>query len=154
MTLAMATSFPDRWTAASAWVPLSDLGAWYDFHKLDEYGEMTRACLGGDPAEDSGIAAEMKRRSPLLNMARAIEVPLDIAAGRFDGHEGAPVPIWHSLAAYNAVALASGESTISAAEIAQLSRPNARLDHPRQSDDLMDPAFGRKTYSLRTSCNS
>lgn len=149
MTLAMVTSFPDRWTAASAWVPLSDIGAWYDFHKQDEYGAMTRACLGGDPDMDPEIAKEMRRRSPLFYMERAVEVPLEIAAGRLDGHDGEPIPIWHSLAAFNALAIAAGESTISDAEIVQLSRPNPRLDHPRESDEILDPAYGRKTYLRR-----
>ena len=149
MTLAMVTSFPDRWTAASAWVPISDLGAWYEFHKANEYGEMIESCIGGDPFAEPKVADEMHKRSPLLYMDRAIDVPLEIAAGVRDGHEGEPVPIWHSLAAFNAIALAIGEATISEAEIAQLSQPDARGDARQASSIFVDPSYGREIYLRR-----
>jgi len=128
MTLAMVASYPSRWTAASAWVPLSDLRAWYDFHAGDPYGEMTRQCIGGDPARDPSVSQEMDRRSPLYRLASAADVPLDIAAGRFDGHDGAPIPVWHSLAAFNVLAEAAGES---------------------HADTLPDPSFGRRIFLRR-----
>lgn len=149
MTLAMVASYPTRWTAASAWVPLSDLRAWYDFHALDRYGEMTRQCVGGDPAEDGSILAEMERRSPLHQLASAVEVPLDLAAGRFDGHTGAPIPVWHTLAAFNVIAEAVGAPGVSAQEIAELSRHAPRLVHPTESDAVEDPSFGRAIFLRR-----
>ena len=122
MTLAMVASYPDRWTAASAWVPLSDFRAWYDFHAGDSYGEMARQCVGGDPAQDPSFGAEMNRRSPLRELSRAKNVALDIAAGRFDGHDGAPIPVRHTLAAFNEIARALGEPAVTAQEIVELSR--------------------------------
>lgn len=149
MTLAMVASYPSRWTAASAWVPLSDLQAWYDFHAGDRYGEMTRQCVGGDPAEDPAIGAEMERRSPLHQLAAAVDVPLDIAAGRFDGHNGAPIPVWHSLAAFNTIAEAVGEPRVTPLEIAELSRHNLRLGAPTETDQVDDPSFARPIFLRR-----
>ena len=149
MTLTMAASYPERWTAASAWVPLSDLRAWYDFHAGGSYGEMTRQCVGGDPAEDPAVGQELERRSPLHQLARARGVALDISAGRFDGHVGAPIPVWHSLAAFNVIAEAVGAGTVSDAEIAQLSRHDPRLDNPDRVDKERDPTFGREIFLRR-----
>jgi len=149
MTLAMVASHPDRWTAASAWVPLSDLRAWYDFHAEDSYGEMTRQCVGGNPADDPSVAAEMERRSPLHQLANASGVPLDIAAGRFDGHDGAPIPVWHSLAAFNVIAQAVGGSAVTAQEMAELARHDPRLESPTESDLVEDASFGRKIFLRR-----
>jgi dienelactone hydrolase len=149
MTLAMVASYPSRWTAASAWVPLSDLRAWYDFHAGDQYGEMTRQCVGGDPAADAAVADEMERRSPLHQLANAVEVPLDIGAGRFDGHDGAPIPVWHSLAAFNVLAEAVGDSQVTAQEIAELTRHDPHLERPMASDAVSDASFGRRIFLRR-----
>ncbi len=149
MTLAMVASYPTRWTAASAWVPLSDLRAWYDFHAGDPYGEMTRQCVGGDPAQDAAIAREMERRSPLHQLADAVDVPIDIAAGRFDGHEGAPIPVWHSLAAFNVLAETQGEPQVTAQEIAELARHDPHLERPAASDTVSDSSFGRRLFLRR-----
>lgn len=149
MTLAMVSSFPSRWTAASAWVPLSDLRAWYDVHAGDVYGEMTRGCIGGDPAENSEALAELDRRSPLYQMKHASGVALDISAGRFDGHLGKPIPVWHSIAAFNEIADSVGEARISALEIEQLSRHDPMLDDPGEGDIVTDPTFGREIFMRR-----
>ena len=154
MTLAMIATYPDRWAAASAWVPLSDLRAWYDFHAGDTYGDMTRRCMGGNPGDDPRIAAEMDRRSPLHGLAAAKEIPVDIAAGSRDGHNGAPIPVWHSLVAFNVIAEAVGGQKVSADEIAQLSRHEPRLDNPRESDMIADSTFGRRILLRRYAHNS
>jgi hypothetical protein len=145
----MVATYPDRWTAASAWVPLSDLKAWYEFHAEDQYGEMTRQCIGGDPGQDISAAAELERRSPLRTLANAKDVALEIAAGRFDGHDGAPIPIWHSLAAFNEIARALGEPEITATEINELHREDPRLDAPLVSDQVDDPSYGREIFLRR-----
>lgn len=154
MTLAMIATYPERWAAASAWVPLSDLRSWYDFHAGDPYGDMTRRCVGGDPGDDPSIAAEMDRRSPLHGLAAAKGIPVDIAAGSYDGHNGAPIPIWHSLAAFNVIAEAGGGQIVSADEIAQLSRHEPRLDNPKDSDKVVDSTFGRQILLRRYAHNS
>ena len=149
MTLAMVSGYPERWAAASAWVPLADLRAWYDFHAGDSYGEMTRQCVGGDPATDPSVIDEMERRSPLRELQRAKDVALDIAAGRFDGHSGAPIPVWHSLAAFNVIADAQGAPQVTAREIAELSRHRPHLEEPEESDLVTDVSFGREIFLRR-----
>ncbi len=91
----------------------------------------------------------MVRRSPILQLAEARDVPLDISAGRFDGHDGAPIPVWHSLAAFNVIARAVGAPVISDTEIAQLSRHDPRLDSPMASDTAADPSFEREIFLRR-----
>lgn len=149
MTLAMVTTHPARWTAASAWVPLTDLEAWYDFHAGDRYGAETRQCVGGDPRTDPAAKAELRRRSPLYRMDAARGVALDIAAGRFDGHDGAPIPVWHSLAAFNVLTRAHGAPVITAQEIAELSRHEPRLEDPLPGDRVVDESFGREIFLRR-----
>ncbi|MBT5876891.1 MAG: prolyl oligopeptidase family serine peptidase [Candidatus Latescibacteria bacterium] len=150
MTLAMVERYPDRWTAASAWVPLSDLRSWYDFHARDGYGEMTRSCVGGDPGKDPGVVEEMIRRSPIHQLSQARDVAIDINAGRFDGHNGASIPVWHSLAAFNAIAESQGASMVSDTEIAQMSRHDPRLDHPLDGDEVYDAVYDRRVFLRRT----
>lgn len=149
MTLVMSASYPERWTAASAWVPLSDLQTWYDFHAGDRYGEMTRQCVGGDPVNTPSADAELAKRSPLSQLGRAQNLALDISAGRFDGHNGAPIPVRHSLDAFNMIARAVGAQDVSELEIYQLSRRRAVLDKPQPSDQVVDESFGREIFLRR-----
>ena len=74
---------------------------------------------------------------------------LDIAAGRFDGHDGAPIPVWHSLMTFNVIAQAVGAPRVSEAEIAQLTRHEPRLDNSKRSDEVADLAFGREIFLRR-----
>ncbi len=151
MTLMMASRHPDVWTAASAWVPISDLVAWYEKHSEERYGEMMRACTGGAPGDSDAVDEEYRKRSPLTWLGGAAQrmPPLDIAAGVRDGHSGS-VPIRHSLEAFNAIASALGEATVSETEIEQLSASEeGRLAEPAESDQVEDPAFGRAIYLRR-----
>jgi len=79
-------------------------------------------------------------------LAEAKNVPLDIAAG---SHDGAPIPIWHSLVAFNVIAEAVGDPGITAEEIDQLSHHEPGLDNPRESDRVVDPSFGRRILLRR-----
>lgn len=153
MTMMMAANFPDRWTAASAWVGISDLAAWYEKHQNDKYGEMMRQCCGGAPADSATVAAEFRKRSPLVYLSGAKEVALDIAAGIHDGHSGS-VPVRHSLDAFNAIAEALGEPTVGETEIQQLSLDNGRLARPLQGDVGYDPSFDRQHYLRRVAGKS
>ena len=78
------------------------------------------------------------------------EVPLDIAVGIHDGHRG-PVPVRHSLDAFNVVAKAQGGELISDRHIAQLNRRTADLRGALPSDLVVDRAYGRKIH-LRRQC--
>lgn len=148
MAMLMAGRHPNVWAAASAWVGISDLVAWHGRHADENYGEMLRKSCGGRPGESARIDREYRQRSPLTFLQGAVHVPLDIAAGVHDGHQGS-VPIRHSLEAYNAIARAVGESLISEAEIVQLSVENGRLATPLESDLVEDEALGRKIHLRR-----
>jgi poly(3-hydroxybutyrate) depolymerase len=149
MTMLMAGRHPEVWAAASAWVGISDLAAWHELRAKDGYGKMLRACCGGAPGDSPEVDAEYRERSPLTHLHRAAGVALDLNAGVHDGHRGS-VPIRHTLSAFNAIARACGAEPITEEEIAQLSRPNGRLDRPRPSDQVEDPILGRAIYLRRT----
>ena len=149
MTMLMAGRYPDRWTAASAWVGISDLAAWHARHASSRYGAMLRASCGGAPGESPAVDEQYRLRSPKTWLDRAVDLPLEVAAGVHDGHKGS-VPIRHTLDAFNVVAAAQGLPVISEQEIADLSRPNGRLGHPQPGDQEEDPTLGRAIYLRRT----
>ena len=151
MTLLMAARHPEVWTAASAWVPIADLASWHDFHADGHYGEMLRACAGGRPGDSPEVDAEYRERSPLFWLGGARTVPLDIAAGVRDGHEGS-VPIRHALLAFNRVAETVDGEPVTIEEIEQLGAgPEARLAQPKPSDTVEDAVLGRAIYLRRQS---
>ena len=150
MTMLMAAKHPEIWAAASAWVGISDLSAWHEKHASANYGAMLRGCTGGAPGASPEVDDEYRKRSPLPWMAGAKDVPLDIAAGIKDGHEGS-VPIRHSIDAFNAIAAAVGGAPVSEEEIQELSAsPMGRLSSPRPSDQEQDAALGRQIHLRRS----
>ena len=104
MALLMAGRAPELWAGVSAWVPVTDLTAWYKECRDagNDYGDIV-AVTGGAPGSSPIVDKEYDRRSPLFHLKNAISVPLDINAGIRDGHEGS-VPISHSLHAFNLLA--------------------------------------------------
>ncbi len=149
MSMLMAGRHPKRWTAVSAWVGISDLAAWEAKHHEGGYGAMVRKSCGGAPGESEEVDAQYRARSPITWLHQAVDLPLDLGAGVHDGHKGS-VPVRHTLDAFNVVAKAQGAKTISEAEIAQISRPNGRLDKPEPSDLKPEPDYGRAIYLRRT----
>jgi len=153
MAMLMAGYYPDRFTAVSAWVGISDLAAWRIFHtkngKPARYAQMVDASCGGPPGASAAVIAEYRARSPIFHLPRVGKLPLDINAGVQDGHTGS-VPIRHSLNAFNVVAKSHGNPQISAAEIAQLSK-DKKLKAPRSSDREEDESYGRELLLRRTS---
>jgi poly(3-hydroxybutyrate) depolymerase len=150
MTMLMAAKHPEVWAAASAWVGISDLTAWHERHAEANYGAMLRGCTGGAPGSGAEVDEEYRKRSPLPWMAGAKDVPLDIAAGIKDGHEGS-VPIRHSIDAFNAIAGAVGGEPVTEEEIQELSAsPTGRLSNPKTSDQEEDAALGRQIHLRRT----
>jgi dipeptidyl aminopeptidase/acylaminoacyl peptidase len=149
MSMLMAGRFPERWTAVSAWVGISDLAAWHASHAEGRYGEMIRQSCGGSPGDSPDVDEQYRRRSPLTWLDRAVDLPLDLAAGVHDGYTGS-VPIRHTIDAFNKIAAAQGLTAVSEDEISQLSRPNGRLEKPRVGDQAEDPALGRQIYLRRT----
>lgn len=148
MTMLMVGRYPDRWAAASAWVGISDLAMWYQKHGQGKYGAMMRQVFGDGPEASNEIYQQYRKRSPITWLHRSLKVPLDIAAGVHDGHQGS-VPVRHSLDAFNIIARASGNEEISEKEIHQISRISGRLEKPRSSDCVKDSSFGREIYLRR-----
>lgn len=100
--LLMAGRAPGTWAGVSAWVPISNLKAWYIESKAGRTGyeaSIAKSC-GGDPTSDAGAEAEAARRSPVTYLKDAQGVRLDIWGGITDD----VVPFSHSLRAFNAVA--------------------------------------------------
>lgn len=112
MTLMMATVKPQLWAAASSWVPIVDLSAWYSFSKEQNsrYFHMLEQCCGGSPGSSPAVDAEYRARSPLFRLGLAAGLPIDIQVGIHDGHTGS-VPVSQSLRAFNALASANGQHT-------------------------------------------
>ena len=123
MAMLMAGHHPDRFSAVSAWVGISDVPAWYEFHVKDgkpqRYARMILSSFGGAPGSSDAIDADYKDRSPIHHMHRAIDLPLQICAGINDGYTGS-VAISHSLNAFNAVARAQKATVVADAELARL----------------------------------
>ena len=153
MTMLMAARHPQVWAAASAWVGISDLTSWHAKHARSNYGRMMRNCCGGSPGDSSLVDLQYRERSPLTFLHQAVDVPLDIAAGLHDGHQGS-VPIRHSIDAFNAIARSAGDASVDEEEIQQLSQPDGRLRDPKASDRVEDPTFGRTIYLRRRAARS
>ena len=103
-SLLMAGRAPEVWAGVSAWVPITDLTAWYYESKQAnrKFAQEIAASCGGVPEEGSAAKRECRKRSPITYIERASQIPLDINAGIHDGHTGS-VSISHSLRAFNMV---------------------------------------------------
>ena len=155
MALLMAGRAPHLWAGVSAWVPVTDLRAWY--RELREMGnsgvEDIVAVTGGIPAASPQVDKQYDARSPLTHLAKAADVPLDINAGIRDGHDGGGVPISHSLHAFNL--LARQEDRLTQQQIDHLTRtaevPPLLVRPPAA---LQDPSYGDKQPLLRRTSNN
>ena len=154
MSMLMAGHHPDRFSAVSAWVGISDLASWYQFHLKDgkpqRYARMIAACLGGPPGESVERDKDYRDRSPLFHIHRAVEVPIDICTGINDGYTGS-VPVTHSLLAFNAIAKANGDEPISKnalQSLRELRRP------PGGTEPFFDKDFDRDIFYQRQSKNA
>lgn len=152
MAMLMAAYAPQRFSAVSAWVGISDLAEWQRFHvkdgKPDHYAQMTVDSLGGTPGASSEVDAAYRERSPLFHLHQAVGLPMDIAAGVTDGHTGS-VPIAHSLLAFNTLAKACAAKEVGSEEIEQL-WTTGRLTSPTAADTSPDPSYGREILLRRT----
>ena len=153
MTMLMAGHHPERFSAASAWVGISDIASWYRFHTRDgqptRYAKMILGCFTHPPGHSAAVDADYRDRSPLFHIHRATKLPVDIFAGVNDGHTGS-VPVRHSLDPFNRIAKAHGNPRISEAEIQQLTI-DRRLKNPGPTDRGRDPDLNRAILLRRTS---
>jgi pimeloyl-ACP methyl ester carboxylesterase len=144
--LLMAGRSPHIWAGVSAWVPISDLKAWYNQCEKAgrRYAEHIVKSCGGSPGTSAKVDLQYTKRSPITYLEKAKGLPLDINAGIKDGHTGS-VPISHSLRAFNLVA--SEKDRISKENIKYFVQ-NAQVP-PSLREELTDPTYGEKTPLFR-----
>lgn len=146
MALLVAARKPNVWAGVSAWVPVTDLNAWYRECRQRNlaYADQIVRVAGGDPVTNPVAARECERRSPLAHLAAGGGLPVDLNAGIQDGHTGS-VPISHTLLAFNR--LAREPDRFSAAQIRSFAaepRVPAGLAAARD-----DPSYGNKRVLFR-----
>jgi poly(3-hydroxybutyrate) depolymerase len=151
MTMLMSAYYPQRFSAASAWVGISNLADWYRFHVKDGkpggYAQMTAKSCGGAPGFSAAVDSEYKARSPVFHLHRVGDLPLDLNAGVNDGHTGS-VPVRHTLRAFNVVAKAGKHPLVSAREMTELWEQR-KLTTPLESDQVVDKSYGRQLHLRR-----
>ena len=151
MALLMAGRSPHIWAAVSAWVPISDLAAWYHQCRAANrhYADDIVACCGGPPEQNETVDREYRRRSPLTHLSNARRVPIDINAGIHDGHTGS-VPVSQSLRAFNA--LVDEPLRFAEDDIDYITANQAIPAHLQESTtSLRDLSYGEKPPLLRRS---
>lgn len=125
----------------SAWVPISDLNAWYEESRRlgTKYVREIAASCGGNPLNAGPAADECRKRSPVTYLERARGVAIDINHGIRDGRSnGDPVPIRQSLIAFNL--LAEPQDRLTEDEIAYFTR---EFDVPPSlRSETTDPSYG------------
>ena len=149
MSMLMAGHHPDRFSAVSAWVGISDIAEWYRFHLKDgvpqNYAKMILKSLDGPPGENADRDADYRDRSPVFHLKSVRDLPIELAAGIRDGYSGS-VPISHTLLAWNEIARAKNDVVIELAEIDRLTELGGQPDQLKQTlaNLEIDGTFGRK----------
>ncbi len=155
MTMLMAGRHAERFSAASAWVGISDLKQWYEFHspggRPRTYAKKVAKCCGGAPGDSQSVDEQYYQRSPIHWIAQVGDLPLDIAAGVHDGQTGS-VPFQHSVQLYNIVAKSHQASLVSESEMQQL-WDRSKLVNPQPQDTMIDPTFNRDIKLRRKTKN-
>jgi pimeloyl-ACP methyl ester carboxylesterase len=145
MSMLMASYYPEKFSAASSWVGISDLEKWHAATKLKpatvRYAKEIENCIGGIPGASEAVRYELKMRSPIHHLAKAAGVPLDINTGVRDGHTGS-VPVSQSIEAFNVILRANHKPEIPLSEIEKWT---AAGEQERVYPDAIDDA----TYSRK-----
>jgi len=139
--LLLAGRAPEIWAGISAWVPISDLNAWYEESRTlgTKYVREIAAACGGRPAGEGAAADECRKRSPVTYLERARGIQIDINHGIRDGRNAAdPVPISQSLIAFNL--LAAPQDRLTEDQIAYFKR-DAQVPPPLRLETT-DPSYG------------
>lgn len=142
MALLMAGRVPELWTAVSAWCPISDVAAWHKQctgTRFSGYAENIEKACGNPPDPE-----ETAYRSPVTYLANAVKLPVDIATGIHDGHQGS-VPVSHAMYAFNC--LAKPEDRFTDEEIAYVVTHEAPPPHFPEPEQ--DPAYGSTKIHIR-----
>ena len=139
--LLLAGRAPEIWAGVSAWVPISDLNAWYEESRRlgTKYVREIAASCGGSPVGEGAAANECRKRSPVTYLERARTIQIDINHGIRDGRSnGDPVPVSQSLRAFNL--LAAPQDRFTEDEITYFTR-EAQVPASLQSETT-DPSYG------------
>ncbi|MEW4564477.1 prolyl oligopeptidase family serine peptidase [Bremerella sp. JC770] len=156
MTMLMAARHPERFSAASAWVGISDLEQWYQHHSPggvpEKYAKKIAKCCGGAPGASKLVDQQYYQRSPIHWITNVGDLPLDIAAGVRDGQSGS-VPFQHSVRLYNKIAQSHNDPLVSEAEMRQLWE-NGELAKPQAQDTAVDATYGREIKLRRKTDNA
>ncbi len=151
-SILMAARTPDIWAGVSAWVPISDIRAWWEQKSAQKsrYAIDIEKSVGGRPDQSAKAAQECVRRSPLTYLSRATGVNLDINAGITDGHKGGSVPFTHSLYAFNQVV---PEKDRIDPKVIEEFYENQELPASLPKADV-DPLYGKKKVIFRKISNN
>jgi dienelactone hydrolase len=152
--LLLAGRAPEIWAGVSAWVPISDLNAWYEESRRlgTKYVGQIAASCSGKPLGDSSAANECLKRSPVTYLERARGVSIDINHGIRDGrNNGDPVPISQSLIAFNL--LSAPQDRVTEEEIAYFTR-EAQVPASLRSETTDASYGGLKILFRRQSGNA
>jgi dipeptidyl aminopeptidase/acylaminoacyl peptidase len=136
MALLMASRQPDLWAAVSAWAGITDMAAYHRERAQDRppmTSDQLDACMGGAPGASAAVDAQYSVRSPIRNLARASNVPIDI----WNGVDDSDVAPTHALIAFNRLAAATGAPAVSPQDIAKTAQ-------------VSDAALGRDIFLRRT----
>lgn len=109
--LLVVLKYQELFSAASVWVPITNLSDWYYECKQGglKYCDDMELVFGGSPENFGQL---YYHRSP-IKYANKCDVPIDINTGVLDGHTGS-VPITHSIKIFSAI---TGRSISVSAEI-------------------------------------
>jgi predicted peptidase len=156
MALIMATETPERWAAVSAWCAITDLVAFHaECLAMDAkaYRHVEKVA-GGAPGSSAAVDRELHYRSPVFHMAKAADIPVDIAHGIHDGQPRG-IGVQHSIWAFNALAEAMGEPAVSGTELELiLARQISELSDRTDPTDRSDPTYDRAIYYRQTAGRS
>jgi len=156
MAMLMAGHHPERFSAVSAWVGISNLADWYRFHikngKPQKYARMVAASCGGAPGSSEKVDQAYRDRSPIFHLQHVGQLHLDLNSGVRDGHSGS-VPTMQTLRAFNVVAKSHGNAMVTDAEMDQLWKKQ-KLTTPQQSDLQKDKQYERAIFLRRFSNNT
>ena len=145
MSMLMASYYPTKFSAVSSWVGISDLEKWHATTQSKaataHYAKELEKCVGGAPGTSEAVANELKKRSPIYHLAKAVDVPLDINTGVRDGHTGS-VPVSQSIEAFNVILRAKSKVEISLDEIKKWT--DAGADERVYSAAIEDSSYSRK----------
>jgi len=106
MTLLMAGKYPDLWTAAAAWVPVTDLREWWEVQ--NGYAAQVEAITGGKPGDSAAVDFEYLRRSPRTFMTNLAPLPVLLAHGDRDP----TIPAEQSWRSFRVLASVPGHHTL------------------------------------------